>query len=261
MIRQQWIAVTAAAALFLALYFGCDTKINELPQMKPAADTNQSVAINVQSLIATAKTALNPTQSAQINTLDEKVSTAHGKIEKIAALKEMSGAWHLIGKDDIAATYAQQVAEAENTDTAWSVAGGNYFLALQATTDKPLRDFWSEKAVNAFQKAAALNPNSVEHKINEALVDVENPPQGAPMTAVLLLQDLERKNPTNMAVPIQLARLAMKTGQFDRAIARLEKVLQREPDNKRAICLLADAYEKTGSEKAALFNQKCNANH
>ena len=122
-----------------------------------------------------------------------------------------------------------------------------------------MRDFCTQRAVNAFQNAASLNPTKLDYKINLALCYTENPPQDEPMKGILLLRDLDKENPDNAAINIQLARLAIKTGQFDKAIARLEKVLASEPNNKKAVCFLAEAYKNTQNPKAAELAQKCDS--
>jgi Tfp pilus assembly protein PilF len=56
----------------------------------------------------------------------------------------------------------------------------------------------------------------------------------------------------------QLARFGLQTGQIDKAIERLLTALNLEPNNKRVICLLAEAYEKSGNKtKAEEFSLKC----
>ena len=78
------------------------------------------------------------------------------------------------------------------------------------------------------------------------------------MKGILKLVDLNRNHPDNIAVLYQLGRLAIETGQYKKAVLRLEKVLSLSPENKRAICLLAIAYQKTGNEvKADQFAKQC----
>lgn len=259
--KSQLLVVLSSVVLFLVLYFGCSTSSKEdLAKSSRRGIKTESVesgSANVSEMISSAKNSLSAAQNSEMESLGKSVTDAGTQEAKIAGLKKLSGAWHQAGKEEVAAIYAEQVAESEKTETAWALAGGNYYLALKAATDKGIRDFCSGHAVVDFQNAASLNPSNLEHKINIALCYVENPPQDNPMRAVLLLQDLERQNPDSMLVPIQLARLAMKTGQFERAQGRLEKVLLKEPNNMKAICLLAEAYQKTGNAKAAEFSGRC----
>ena len=69
---------------------------------------------------------------------------------------------------------------------------------------------------------------------------------------------MNKENPDNPLVLTNLGRLAIQTGQYDKAIQRLESAVAIEPENRNANCLLAQVYSETGNqEKAALFLKKC----
>jgi uncharacterized protein HemY len=79
------------------------------------------------------------------------------------------------------------------------------------------------------------------------------------MKAVLMLRDLEKKYPENPSVYNALGRLAIKTGQWQRAIDRLEKAWSLDRTNFNTPCLLAKAYEGAGQmDKSAEFAKICN---
>jgi Flp pilus assembly protein TadD len=252
--KQQILLVLSAIALFFILYFGCDVKSSE-QKNRETARTLAGTSIDMNSLIKAHLADLKPAQAAEIQSLIAKTETDSTP----SVLKQLSAAWHNTGHEDIAAHYAEQVAEKEKTDAAWSIAGANYFLALKQTEDRSMRDYTTQKAVAAFQNAVSLNPQKLEHRINLALCYTENPPADNPMKGILQLRELDSQNPNNVAINTQLARLAIKTGQFDRAIDRLEKVLPLEPNNAKLICLLAEAYTGANSPKAAETIKKCEA--
>ena len=250
--RAQILLVLAAIGLFFLLYFGCDVKSKEQKTVATArALTVEN--LNPTTLVEQATATLTAAQKTEIQPLTEKL----GSENTPSVLKPLSAAWHNAGHDEVAAIYAQRIAEAEKTDDAWSIAGANFYLALQKATDPNLREFCSKRAAEALQNAASLNPTKLEHRLNLALCFVENPPADNPMKGILQLRELDAQNPENIMVNVQLARLAIKTGQFDKAIARLEKTLPKDPQNRRLICLLADAYEGKGDAKSATWRAKC----
>ena len=249
--RQQLIVVGSAIALFFVLYFGCDTK-DKTQKALTQSRALTTEALDIQSHIETTLASLDASQKGSIMAL-----TTQSESKDPSVLKQLSSAWHNAKHDEIAAWYAEKIADIEKTEDSWSIAGANFYLAIAQNEEKSMRDFCTQRAVNAFQNAVSLNPTKLEHKINLALCYTENPPSDNPMKGILLLRDLDKENPDNALVNVQLARLGIKTGQFDKAIARLEKVLSQEPDNKKAICLLADAYEGTKNPKAAEMAQKC----
>jgi thioredoxin-like negative regulator of GroEL len=250
--RAQIILISSAIGLFFILYFGCDVKSKE--QKKAETSTALTLEnLNPSTLIEQATAALTTEQRTEIQPLTEKVTAESTP----SVLKQLSAAWHNAGHDEVASIYAQRVAEAEKTDTSWSIAGANFYLALQKATDPSLREFCSKRAAEAFQNAASLNPTKLEHRLNLALCFVENPPADNPMKGILQLRELDAQNPDNIIVNLQLARLAIKTGQFDKAIARLEKTLPKDPNNRKLVCLLADAYAGKGDTRAAEWKIKC----
>jgi tetratricopeptide (TPR) repeat protein len=249
--KQQLIVVASAVALFFTLYFGCDVKNRE----QKAIETNRVLApvtLDIKDRIEHTLESLSPAQRGDIQALMAKADKADPVV-----LKQLSGAWHNSGHDEIAAHYAEEVAKKENTDEAWSIAGANYYLGIQQSEDKDVRDFCRDKAVDAFQSAASLNPTKLEHRINLALCYTENPIQDNPMKGILMLRELDTQNPENVAVNVQLARLAIKTGQFDRAIGRLEKIIVKDPNNPKVVCLLAEAYAGAKNPKADELRAKC----
>ena len=158
----------------------------------------------------------------------------------------------------VAGAMAEEVALLENADTAWSVAGALFFDALNKATDPVKRAYCADHAVKSFENAASLKPENVEHRVNLALVYAENPPPDNPMKAVLMLRDLESKHPDQAVVYNALGRLAIKTGQWQRAVERLEKSWSLDKSNSNTPCLLAKAYEGAGdAQKTETFAKLC----
>jgi Flp pilus assembly protein TadD len=252
--RQHFIAIGGAIALFFLLYFGCDVKSKEQKAVATARTLTTDI-LAPETLIEQATKELDAAQRAQVQAMSSKADA-----EKTpASLEAASKAWYEAGHAEVAAIYAERVAEADKTDERWAIAGSNYYLALQKAADPTLREFCSRKAVSCFQNAASLNPSKIEHRLNMALVFTENPPADNPMKGILQLRELDGQNPNNATINFQLARLAIKTGQFERAIDRLEKILTKEPNNGRLLCLLADAYAGANSPKAGEAAKKCQA--
>lgn len=258
--KSQLIAIASAVALFVGLYFGCEVKSHEQKAVEHARKVT-GAAVDVDKILDEAQAKLSAAQRAELLALSAAAQdTSKGNPKTTAdVLKKLSGFWHNASNDAIAAHYARQIAEIEKTDEAWEIAGANFFLALQQTQDKNLRDFCFKGAVDAFQNALSINPKRIEHKVNLALCYAENPPPDNPMKAAMMLLDLDKANPQNSVVNFQLARLAVRTGQFEKAIKRLEEVvLKNDPNNRRAQCLAAEAYAGVGNQqKAEEFAKKC----
>lgn len=255
--RAQYLAILGASALFLALYFGFDTKTDK---QKTAEKSRALTAerFSFESLLSGAKAQLSAEQSAEVTDLEQNVEKAVSDEEKIARLKQLSGLWYQFGQIPVAGGIAEQIAEMENADSSWSVAGAIFYEGLASLHDPDIRGYCADHAVKAFESAASLAPAKAEHRVNLALVYAENPPPDNPMKAVLMLRELEAKYPESPAVYNALGRLAIKTGQWQRAIERLEKAWSLDKTNPNTPCLLAKAYEGAGNtEKATGFANLC----
>lgn len=258
MSKAQYLAVAVALALFAGLYWGFGTTPSGKKKTENAP-LQQAENIGFEQLLAAAKTSLKAEQTAELASDEQALAGSGPDAERIAHLKSLSAHWYELGNLPVSAGYAEQVAELEKADSAWSVAGALFFNGLLDAQDPAIRDYCATQAAKSFESAAQINPNQVEHKVNLALVYAENPPPDNPMKAVLLLRDLEKQHPENPAVYNALGRLAIKTGQWERAVERLEKAWTLDNKNPNTPCLLAKAYEGAGqADKAAEFAKKCN---
>jgi len=256
--RAQILTVFIALALFSGLYFGFDTK----PNKQKTTERSRSLkgeSTSFETLLEDATTHLSTGQVEELAGLEKQIQASTNEEQRIQLLKSLSGLWYNFGQLPIAGGIAEQVAELESADSSWSVAGGTFFTALLAEKDPKVRQYCASHAVKAFESAASLAPDKVEHRVNLALVWAEDPPPDNPMQAVLMLRELESKHPENASVYNALGRLAIKTSQWQRAIDRLEKAWSLDKNNPNTPCLLAKAYEGIGNiEKATEYAQRCN---
>lgn len=255
--KSQWILISAAVLLFAVLYFGFDTKPSKHKEIEKQR-ANSFASTDINSMLLDAKTGLPAQASASVMALEGDLEKAVQDTAKATAYKKLSSAWYQLEKPGISGYYAEKVAEIIRDETSWSIAGTTYSICLQREQDEKIRSFCTDHAVQALEKAASLNPANIQHKVNLALVYAENPPKDTPMKGILMLVDLNKQYPDNVLVLTQLGRLAIKTSQFDKAVQRLSRVMELEPDNKSAACLLSQAYEGLGdAAKATEFKSKC----
>lgn len=243
--------------MFALLYWGFDTK----PTKHKAVEKQRAmsaVSVDIANVLTTAKSGLTEIDLATVASLEAAVEAAQGDSLKADAYTRLSSAWYAIGNTAVAGHYAEKVATLRSNEEAWSIAGTTYSICVQREKAEDTRTFCTEKAVQALEKAASLNPTNVLHKLNLALVYTENPPKDTPMKGILMLVELNKQYPDNVPVLNQLGRLAIKTGQFDKAVQRLEAAVAIEPNNPQSVCLLGEAFEGLGqADKAAAHLSKC----
>ena len=255
--RSQWMVISAAVVLFIIMYFGCDTNPDNHKTIEKQRFDN-AVSTDISSLLMDAKQDIKPENGSSILALEMDLNNAVEEEEKVEAFKELSSAWYKFGKPAIAGYYAEQVALVDNTEETWSIAGTTYSICVQRETEIKVKDYCTDHAISALENAASLNPTNLQHNINLALVYTENPPKETPMKGVLMLVELNKQNPENVSVLNQLGRLAIKTGQYDRAVQRLTKALELEPENPTSNCLLGKALEEKNDQTAAApYLAKC----
>lgn len=260
MSKLQLTIVSLAILLLGVLYFGFDTKTKKQTEVEQStAKTIESTGI--QSLLKTAKASLTPEQIINTQALEQAVSkNTSNQAAKIESLKELSGAWFDYKQPAIAGHYAEEIAELLGDESSWSIAGTTYALGIKQSDEEKTRSYCMGRAVKAFENAISLNPANIDHQLNLAICYTDIPPQDNPMKGVLMLVDLVKKHPNHVGVLTNLGRLGIQTGQFEKAIGRLEKAYSFEADNPQIICLLAEAYKGAGkNEKALTFNTKCQA--
>ena len=255
--RNQWIVVSIAVVLFIAMYFGCETtpdnhKIIEKQRL------DNVVSTDISSLLMDAKNGLSPKDEPAILALEMELNNSSGDDEKANVYKELSSLWYKLNNPAIAGYYAEQVALIENNEDAWSIAGTTFSICVQRVTEAKIKSFCTDHAVSALENATSLNPSNLQHAVNLALVYTENPPAENPMKGILMLVELNKQNPDNVSVLNQLGRLAIKTGQIDKAIQRLSKAIELEPDNPMSNCLPGKAFEeKQDPEAASPYLTRC----
>lgn len=257
MTKQQLIVLIFTGLFFCTLYFGFSTK----PSNRTAIERTRSLtaeSTDINSILPAAKSKLSPDQAAIISSLEQAVVAESSDSLKIGFFEKLSGTWYDLGRPDVAGYYAETIADKVNTAEAWSIAGTTYAIGAQRFEEEKNRSYCSGRAVKAFENAISLESKNIEHQVNLAVCYTDNPPKDNAMKGVQMLLGLSRQNPEEVLVQTTLARLAIKTGQFDKAIKRLETVLSKDEDNRSAVCLLAKAFGEKGDQaKATVYSEKC----
>ena len=246
--KSQYVVLAFALVAILALYFGFDHKPKNIKDLEKTR-SNEIEVTSIDNLLMDARKNLSIEQSTYLQNIQVALTKESSDSVKTDALKNYSSTWYQYGFPVISAYYAEEVAKIAQTAESWSIAGTTYLIALQQEIGEVEKDFSASHALRCFENARSLDPENIDHQINEALVYVNKPLTEEPMKGILMLRSLNEKYPENTAVLNQLARLAIQTNQLDKAVERLSQVLQLDPENKTAPCLLTEVYGKMGNEE------------
>jgi len=253
--RAQLLAILSFVCLFLILYLGCDTKTKEHKEIEKTRSQKFEL-ISINRIINESAPKLSTTAQAELGDLDQQVKLAETDEERVNYLSKIAAVWYAEKKPLVSGHYAEQIAEINDDHDAWSITGTTYSIAAQNLPESNEKKHAIAKSRLAFEKALSLKPDNVDNKINLALTYVEAPLEENPMKGILMLVDLNKKHPENIAVLMQLARLSIKTGQYDKAVERLTKVIELRPTLREAHCMLAEALTQKGETTLAEQAQK-----
>jgi len=256
--KHQLIAISATFLLVLVFYFGCETKN---PEME-LAEKSRAASFEVTSIENIRKQvfdSIDAATRAYYDGLQIQINDSFDDSSRVEALKGISGFWFKQGEYALSGNVAEEIAKIEKTAESWSIAGTTYATGIKNANSAVKRTFNRDKAVNAFEQAISLEPDNLNHQVNLAVSYAELPTKDNPMRGIVMLLDLNKKDPDDIGVLYQLARFGMQTNQYDKAIGRLNRIMEINPDIRKVNCLLAQAYQETNqTAKAAPYLKVCN---
>lgn len=244
--KKQLIVISGSLILIVLLLFA-NKKLPEnadKPAMSEHAGNNSTSTIN--SVVETAKGRLNKEQKAAIDKLEGALKTSP---DKKSAFENMISMWDSLRQPVVSAYYMEQAAIASPVEQNWMEAGNRYYNATRFApeTERPML---YSKAIECFERTIQLNPNNTDAKINLGACYVEGTAE--PMKGIGMLKEVEKTDSNNVNLQLNFAFFSEKSGQWDRAIARFQKVLKIQPDFIEAYLHLADAYEQKGDKENAI---------
>lgn len=238
--------LAAAIVLFVLLYFANKKPVTKAEDVvSQAGQTTEKIDLGV--FIKSKTAALSDSLKKKFSELEGAIAKAS---DKGAALDSMTRFWDKQMMPDIASTYVEKKAELEKKSTAWFTAGERYYYAVRFVKDGAEVSALYQKAIYCYSKGLELEPGNTEATIRLAACYVEG--TADPMKGIGMLKEVEKKDSNNVNLQLNFAMFSAKSGQWDKAIARFEKVLKIKPDYLEAYLYLADAYEKSGNTEKTI---------
>jgi tetratricopeptide (TPR) repeat protein len=239
--KTQIYFIISAFILLGVLFFGFDIYPSSTKALEKSRALNTQ-EYDISSYQSEAKAALGEEDLKYLETLEVQAQHAGADSAKINVLKQLSGYWFRLQNPIMAGLYAREIASQEETATSWAITGTTFASGLQQDLDEKKKAFLRDEAVDAFEKAISLEPAVIDHRVNQALCYIEFPAANEPMKGIQMLVGLTNNYPESPVPPYQLARLAVKTGQYERGLTRIEQALALDPSNARIACLAIEIY-------------------
>jgi len=253
-IRTKQIILISAVVLLVAFLFTRDikglVKAKEETTAAPAAGPMQAEAaeINIDQVSTVGKNLVGSAVAKDITTLENEFKTADGN-KKFSLAASLAKKWDAVDQPVPSALYLEMVAQQEKTLDSWLAAGEKLMKAFDNSRDTTLLQPLLQKANASYSAAVALDSTNLEAKTGLGITIVNG--MGMPMQGIAMLMDVVKKDPKNLKANMSLGIFAIKSGQFDKAIARFNDIIaiKASPD---AYFYLATAYESLGKNKEAI---------
>ena len=246
--KTQWLILLAIIIIMTAL-LTLDLKPPGTGNgMRAGAAENKSATadISMDTEIATAKKGFADNTNKMILQLEKELSDLSGN-EKELKIKELAEVYANNNQFTVAAFY--YLSGSADDAKEYILAAEAFRKAYKNISDSSLMPTLIEKATTCFQSALEKDPNNLDAKsgLGSCIVDAgQNPMQG-----IQLLLAVVKVDSLNLNANLNLGLFSMKSGQFDKAIKRFETVAKLKP-NAEIYGMLADAYEQTGNNEAAI---------
>ena len=252
MFSAKQIAVLVLIAVLVTALFSLNIKglqKEEASKPTPAAKEQAVVALSLEQVSESAKQTINASLAAEITTLETALKNAD-EPSKLALYKQLALKWDDVNVAIPSAFYKELVAQTESSYENWVLAGDQLTTAYQTTQDSTSQPTLVQKAITAYQTALKLNPASLNAKTGLGTAYVSGTPN--PMQGITLLLEVVKQDPKNIKANTNLGLFAMRSGQFDKAVARFKTVIEQKPDPE-AWFYLATSYENLGQNKDAIL--------
>ena len=250
--KQQGILIGSGIIVLLLLFaFGKTVPAGE-PQRRPAA-ASTATQFDFPAYLQNAKKNLSPARQAYVNSLEVSVVRGDVKSQQIRVYNQLAQFW----KDSVQslepyAFYTAQSSKLENSEKSLTFAAQLFLDNCRGTPDEGMRSWMAGQARDLFQRSLQLNPSNDSAKIGLGSAYIFGSPAGDPtqvMQGIQQILEVARRDSSNLYAQLMLGIGGVVSGQLDKAIERLHKVVTHDPGNVEAVLTLADAYERK-SDKA-----------
>ena len=253
--KKQLILTGCGLILVASLFFFGRTVTSK--SKTETAIPQKASTFSIQHFIEEKKQQLTPAQAITLGKLENSVTRGDVSTQQIAANIQLANFWkdsiHLF---DPYAWYLSEAAKLDKSEKNLTFAAQLILANLRGEPDEAKLNWKTDLAIDLFERAVELNPANDDLKIGLGSCYVFGKGRtGGPqetMKGIQQLLEVVRKDSTNMKAQLVLGIGGYVSGQYDKAIDRLQKVVIAEPTNLEAIAFLADTYAAKGNKSEAI---------
>jgi tetratricopeptide (TPR) repeat protein len=248
----QLLVVFIAVLLCAVLAIFVPRNQKNANQASNAASVSDTVSS--KTILDGAKTTLTGTQKISLLSIENQLIKSKTTKDSIAVYRQLSKFW-ADSAQRVAPYlyYTYSAALLENSEKSLTFAA--QLLVDNLTTQEAPPAIQNWMAVNAkvlLEKALVINPNNDSVKINIGACYLFGNISDNPMQGILKVKEIVDKNPQNVYGNLILGLGGKKSGQYPKAIERFIAVLKLQPSNLEAMINLAECYELSNQNEAAI---------
>lgn len=237
---QQWLLVAAALVLGTALYMAPKKVLDVVSAKKD----NTHVGFDFNSYLSQMSASLKGDAATEIEKLTKENSES--------SLNQLAQQWDGQQQPLLAAHYYEASANKSNVEKSWLNAAYRYFDAFRVSADSNMQHYSIDHAIACYEKVLKLNPGNLNAKTDLGICYAEG--TNNPMQGISLLREVIAVDSLHENAQFNLGILSVKSGQYEKAIDRFNKVLQINPDRKEMYYMIGRAYMMSGDKEKALIN-------
>ena len=258
--KPQWITIGAALVLTAAIFVFGRTVPNKktiVAEQHSADDGHDhgpvEAAISIDTILNLAKKQLTTEQVVRINSLENSISRGNVKDQQIHVYHQLARFWADSARIfEPYAWYQAEAARLENSEKTLTFAAQLFLDNLQSDEVANRRQWKALQAKDLFERSLMINPDNDSAKVGLGACYLFGNISAMPMEGITKIREVVEKDSTNIYAQMMLARGSLISGQYHKAITRLQTVNQLQPDNLDAILLLAEVFERTSDKANAI---------
>jgi tetratricopeptide (TPR) repeat protein len=258
--KQQWITAGIGITLVaLVLLFGKtvpaknQVKLSGSTQNNTTDNTTAST-VTIDTILVLAKKQLSPEQVMRINTLEHSISRGAVQDQKLHIYHQLARFWFDSARVfEPFAWYEAEAARLENSEKSLTFTAQLFLDNLQVDEVGQRRQWKALQAKDLFERSLKINPKNDSAKVGLGACYLFGGISATPMEGIMKIREVVEKDSTNIYAQLMLARGSVMSGQYDKAVARLETVVRLQPKNIDGILMLADVYERMGNKSNAII--------
>jgi tetratricopeptide (TPR) repeat protein len=249
-VKKKLILSFSGLALVLVLFFFGRTVASGSKTSEPAV--SQVRSFDITRFIEEEKKELTNSQSIALSKLENSVIRGDVAAQQVIANNRLAQFW----KDSSHSFepyvyYLSEAAKLDKSEKNLTFAAQLILDNLRGEQDEAKLNWKADQAIALFEMAIALNPGNDDLKVGLGSCYLFGKP-GETMKGIQQLLAIAKKDSTNMRAQMMLGVGGFISGQYDKAVERLLKVVKTQPDNLEAIAFLADSYAAKGDKAEAI---------